>query len=325
MSSKGGLIHAVAGNRVDEVNALLRQPGINVNVLNSGQQNALHFVDGHTDHRIVEVLLENGVNVNFKDGKDNTPLLLLLLYVKEWSGDAKGDIIGIVKLLLSQENIEPDVQNKSGETALRYAVTVGQYGIVRLLLNTRKVDIDRQDEQGFTALMIATEDKQEEIVRLLLQFGANRGLRDVYGRTAQAIALENARAGGQLDLKIKALFSEMPSTLAFDRSSPPVEGYRIPLKDDRVLEELMKLNWVTMSPSGPSTETFTAAELSFPPKDKLPPYTAIKLEHLRNREQSRSTSQDKENVGKKWLWIHVPSNNVSPFRTSLELFTDTCH
>ena len=301
MSSTNALFRAVRGGLVDELRELLQQPDVDVNCKDVEEQTALHYAAQHIQLPIVEVLLENGADVNSRDYHNNTPLLRLMI------GFSEGNKVEIAELLLSRENVDVDALNDSGETAFKYAATKGDYEIARLLLNTNKVDINRQYKTGSTALALATENKQIRVVELLLQYGAIRSLRDDYGRTAQAIAQDHAMFGETLDHSIMALFGRMPSTLATTR----MPGYPLPLGDELQLRELVSLSFIVVGPKGCLPSTFIAPELSFPPKDRLSSETETELQGIVRQLLERGPEKNGTRWEKPWLWVHVPSNNVS--------------
>ena len=85
-----------------------------------------------------------------------------------------GDI-ETVKLRLDHEaDIDIDVQDRNGMTALLYAAYFGQTEIVKLLLD-RDADIEAQNIHGETALQIATQFEQREDVLKLLREHQSKG------------------------------------------------------------------------------------------------------------------------------------------------------
>ena len=63
-------------------------------------------------------------------------------------------------------------QNRSGYTALIFAVEYNNIEMVKLLLNAG-ANIDKQDDQGYTALIRAAYNNNREIVELLLDYYAD--------------------------------------------------------------------------------------------------------------------------------------------------------
>jgi ankyrin repeat protein len=92
----------------------------------------------------------------------------------------------IVKVFLS--NVDIDAKDIYGETALHWAVIIGNKEIVKLLIE-RGVDINSQDGLfESTALHLAAQNRHLEIVESLLSKGAKIETQNKYGRTALGIA-----------------------------------------------------------------------------------------------------------------------------------------
>lgn len=51
----------------------------------------------------------------------------------------------VVKLLLSTEDVDPDIKDRDGRTPLLFAAEQGYEGVVKLLLLTEDVDPDTKD------------------------------------------------------------------------------------------------------------------------------------------------------------------------------------
>ncbi len=92
----------------------------------------------------------------------------------------------IVKLLLEYK-ADPNIQNKDGWTALIYASVYAHLKITELLLEYR-TDPNIQNKKGFTALMLAVHNKNFKITELLLKKGANQYLLNEDGRIAYDLA-----------------------------------------------------------------------------------------------------------------------------------------
>ena len=71
-----------------------------------------------------------------------------------------------------------------------HAIYKNDKKIVKLLLSNANVDINLQNLKGKTALMIAVEEKHIELVKLLLDSEANVNLKDNDGKTALMLAIE---------------------------------------------------------------------------------------------------------------------------------------
>ncbi|KAK7946918.1 uncharacterized protein PG986_011239 [Apiospora aurea] len=124
---------------------------------------ATHWAVIFQQHRILQVLLEQGANVNAQDVKGRTPLHLAISNHDEWS---------IRTLLDSSQMLNEGLQDKKGFTPLRSAAREGHYWAVKVLLPIY-ADIDAEDEEGYSALRWAFKMGHKSIVRLLIDAGAN--------------------------------------------------------------------------------------------------------------------------------------------------------
>jgi len=92
-----------------------------------------------------------------------------------------------VKILLKHPNINVNIQDGKGITALMCASARGHYEIVKMLLE-HEADVNIQDKQSFAALMCASENGHEKIVKMLLEHNAKVNVQGNKGQTALMLA-----------------------------------------------------------------------------------------------------------------------------------------
>lgn len=133
--------------------------------------------NGHST--LVNVLIENGANINAHSPVDNTALQLAC-------GEGH---LQIVRMLV-EAKADVNVQAKFGHvTALITACVHGHHDIAKVLIGAG-ANLDRMTRHGrSTALMIAAENGDAKMVRLLIEAKADQDLRDARHRTAEEIAL----------------------------------------------------------------------------------------------------------------------------------------
>ena len=133
------------------------------------------------DQGRVQVLLAQGVNPNTQNGKGETPLMLSVWFDRK----------GVVEHLLGHPNIDLEVRNQWGRTALLYAAASGNPQVVHLLL-ARGADTAVVDNSGYTMLMTAAWwGGEEAVVELALnQPNVDLEARDNGGSTALLVAAE---------------------------------------------------------------------------------------------------------------------------------------
>ncbi|XP_052195335.1 ankyrin repeat domain-containing protein, chloroplastic isoform X2 [Diospyros lotus] len=99
----------------------------------------------------------------------------------------KGGLTALHKAILSKkqaifnfllrESANPFVQDEEGATLMHYAVRTASSQMIKILL-LYNVDIDLQDSDGWTPLHVAVQTRRTDIVRLLLLKGADKTLKN---------------------------------------------------------------------------------------------------------------------------------------------------
>jgi ankyrin repeat protein len=112
------------------------------------------------------------------------------------------------QLLLNRE-ANPHLTNLKGQTALMIAAQSGQVKMTHQLLYREGIQVNQQDIWGQTALMKASENGHLAIVKALLKAGANPNITDPYGLTALMMAAEN----GQTEVVSTLLKAEADANL----------------------------------------------------------------------------------------------------------------
>ncbi|MCX7285190.1 MAG: ankyrin repeat domain-containing protein [Novosphingobium sp.] len=142
-------LEAVRKKEGDKVTEALNEPGtqiINTKDFSSGQT-ALHIVVARRDLTWVQFLLAKGANVNARDNRGVTPLVL---------ASEMGFLEGVDELIKSGARI--DEANNTGETPLISAVHRKDLALVRMLIKAG-ASPDRPDNSGRSARDYATLDK----------------------------------------------------------------------------------------------------------------------------------------------------------------------
>ena len=103
---------------------------------------------------------------------------------------------GVVKLLLEREDVDPNHPDKQEETPLGWAAIYRHEGVVKLLLRREDVDPNRPDVNGRTPLGCAAVDGHEGVVKLLLEReDVDSNYPDVNGRTPLGCAAVDGHEG----------------------------------------------------------------------------------------------------------------------------------
>ena len=73
-----------------------------------------------------------------------------------------------LKLLLSVPNIDVNIVDNDGESALHWAVNRDNIEALKLLLNVQGIDVNNVDNNGWSALLKAVRENNNEALKLLL-------------------------------------------------------------------------------------------------------------------------------------------------------------
>jgi ankyrin repeat protein len=165
-------LQAVKDAKSNDVIAMVERPGstlINSRDRTTGET-ALHIVVKRSDVTYANYLLGRGADVNARDGKGNTPLMVAV-------EAAAGDVIAV----LVRARANPNLANSSGETPLIRAVQRRDIGIVRDLL-AAGADPDQSDSlAGMSARGYATQDTRNAVIAKLIADTPKRTVRAVSG------------------------------------------------------------------------------------------------------------------------------------------------
>ena len=163
--------------------------GVEVDVRDGRGRTPLLIATLNNRKEVARILIAHGADVNAKDRLGDTPFL--------YAG-VEGRNTILKMMLRSGANLK-DV-NRYGGTALTPAAHYGHVETVKILLQT-EIDVDHVNDLGWTALLEAIilgdgGEAHTEVVRLLLASKADPHLADRNGVTP----LQHARRRGQNDI-----------------------------------------------------------------------------------------------------------------------------
>lgn len=162
----------VSAGNIDKVRETLKHHPSYANKVQPGWGTALHEAARSGRADIVELLLENGSDIEATELEGDTPLHTAV----KWGGHED-----VVKVLIAHK-ANVNAGDKDGKTPLWDATAQGYSNIVLLLL-TNGADINARDKYGNCALSGAVENNRYDIVPLLLSHGANPTISDLSGDT----------------------------------------------------------------------------------------------------------------------------------------------
>lgn len=158
------LHYAVSGRNI-EIVQLLIENGINLDVRDAFGVSALDLSLSLHETEIANHLLSTGANTKTKNLEGNTALHISVIF-----GNA--DICKLILLKNHGDGEYVNAPNSMGMTPMHVCVLYGLGGIGKLLLDSG-ASKDAVDEDGMTPLLAAVESGDEDICRMLMEAGAS--------------------------------------------------------------------------------------------------------------------------------------------------------
>jgi len=147
-----------------------------------------------SEYRAALQALKSPTSINAKEGRFGLTTLMVA---------AKCNNFEAIEILLSY-GLSPNTKDAIGMTALQHAITENSLRSVELLMEAKDIDLNVRNSDGDTALILAcekgacfkdkmSEEERTKLVSQLIRKGANLNVRGCFGKTAliHAIEIEN--------------------------------------------------------------------------------------------------------------------------------------
>jgi ankyrin repeat protein len=141
---------------------LLMRCNANGNIKNKRGETALIIACRHVNEGIIHILINQPIDIDLQDRNGNTALIYLC--------QKKNEYTELVREFLLKHNVNVNIKNKAGNSALHIAVFNNHLEIVKLLLFNH-ADINLKNGDGNTVLMmVSSSSNREQMLQLLLSF-----------------------------------------------------------------------------------------------------------------------------------------------------------
>lgn len=191
------ILSRISQQRSEAVNVFnsLIEHGADINLRSFSNMTPLMYASSEGKTKLVEILLKYGANINAQDDRQETALIKAASYSNKC----------VVELLLNHANIDVNIKNSNGETALMKLMSENKIGnfrheygnkadIAKIILKHSSLDINTVDSSSMTVLMHACDKGLIDIVEILLDMDADINVQDKDKRTALIYACHNGYA-----------------------------------------------------------------------------------------------------------------------------------
>ena len=169
------------------VRALL-DSGMDVNLIIKGDF-LLFIAAAEASVNVVKLLIERGADVNKKNDQGDTSLLIACNAEFAGNDEQIANLVTVVNDLI-EADANPNIVDVLGNSPLMIACRTGLTAVAILLADYDDVDVNLKNNEGNTALIIAAEKGNVDIVRELVSAGvnANKNIKNNAGKTAYDVA-----------------------------------------------------------------------------------------------------------------------------------------
>jgi len=253
-----------------------------VNIRNISKETSLHIAANNLDLKSVELLVDNGADVNAANGAPLTPLMVALV-PQGYTKKKETDIRAIVTFLINH-GAKVYIEGWRG-TPLHFAAEYDYPDIAQLFIHHVAVqkpankqafiDAQRSSDQKI-ALHLAVEKEHADIIKILIADGANLYKKTKYQHPWVAHAIhyveqtpyqmvEDSRRSEQRDIAklLKAAMDKQPEDKApkVDPSADPIEEIKAPEEPKKEEPKKVEVEVVVEPVPSPSSTRVVTVEV----------------------------------------------------------------
>lgn len=157
---------------------------IDVNKIYNGEITLLSYACLFGQLDIIELLLENGVDVNYRNSLDSTPLIEAINYENPKTA-----------IFLIEKGADVEVMSKLGSSPLLLSIIRENETLFDFIISRikSKTSIEKKDHYGRSPLMHAAIKGNVHMGKVLIDKGASINITDLNGDTALNLAVRNQR------------------------------------------------------------------------------------------------------------------------------------
>ena len=173
VADAGCLKLAVIKKHTETVRYLAALPQVDVNEMRDGCSVVFHAISfWGSDPDFMQVLIDAGADIEVKDEMGRSPL--------HYASGVRE--LGIVKLLI-KAGAKVCATDNTGGTCLHIVSAKGRTETVRYLVGLKDVDVNIADDKGYTALHSAVDKGHVDVVQVLIDAGADIDAKNNMGRS----------------------------------------------------------------------------------------------------------------------------------------------
>lgn len=163
------LVHACCSYyHPDILKLLLNHPKIDVNQTNKNKETVLMLALSHHFFSSAQTLLSRAdIKINMQDVVGQTALHRTC--PQGYFDTFRPYPLNIVSLVVNYNQLDVNIADVNGETALFHAAQIGDSAMVNLLLQKKDIDVNIANNDGWTPLYSATLYSETDCVKLLLE------------------------------------------------------------------------------------------------------------------------------------------------------------